>query len=160
MEIEQIFLFIVIPLILIAAGGCALCWIFSGKKSYKKGYEARKTEAEAVFGSAEAEGKHIISEAVKEGENKKRECLLLAKEEIHKSRIELEREIKDRRNEIQRNERRLIQKEESLDKKQETLTQKEEQVALKMTEVAKCEEEAKEILKKQTEELERISSMY
>ena len=77
---------IVIPLISIAAVGCGLCWYFSGKKSFKKGYDTRKSEAEAVFGSAEAEGKRIVGEAVKDGENKKRECLLLAKEEIHKSR--------------------------------------------------------------------------
>ena len=39
-------LLIVIPLILIAAVGCGLCWYFSGKKSYKKGYDTRKEEAE------------------------------------------------------------------------------------------------------------------
>ena len=133
-------LLIVIPLILIAAVGCGLCWHFSGKRSYKKGYDTRKEEAEAVFGSAEAEGKRLVSEAVKDGESKKRECLLQAKEEIHKSRIELEREIKDRRNEIQRNERRLIHKEDSLDKKQEQLEQKEEQIAVRMADVARFEE--------------------
>ena len=152
-------LLVVIPLILIAAGGCALCWHISGKKSYHKGYDARKEEAEAVFGSAEAEGKRIVSEAIREGENKKRECLLLAKEEIHNSRIELEREIKDRRNEIQRNERRLIQKEDSLDKKQELLEQKEEQVAVRMTEVVKYEEAVKETYEKQTAELEKIANL-
>ena len=68
-------LLIVIPLILIAAVGCGLCWHFSGKRSYKKGYDTRKEEAEAVFGSAEAEGKRLVSEAVKDGESKKRECL-------------------------------------------------------------------------------------
>ena len=155
----ELFLLVVIPLILIAACGCALCWRLAGKKSYLKGYEARKAEAEAVFGSAEAEGKRIVSEAVKEGENKKRECLLQAKEEIHKTRIELEREIKDRRNEIQRTERRLIQKEDTLDKKQELLEQKEEQIALKMTEIVKSEEAVKEAYQKQTEELEKVAGM-
>ena len=157
---EQI-LQIVIPSILIAAGaaGCGLCWHLSGKRSYKKGYDTRKEEAEAVFGSAEAEGKRLVSEAVKDGESKKRECLLQAKEEIHKSRIELEREIKDRRNEIQRNERRLIQKEDSLDKKQEQLEQKEEQIAVRMADVARFEEAVKETYEKQTAELEKIAGM-
>ena len=50
-------------------------------------------------------------------ENEKREMLLQAKEEIHKNRVELEREIKERRNEMQRLERRVLQKEEGLDKK-------------------------------------------
>ena len=82
MEDIGLFLLVVIPLIFIAAIGCVLCWRVASKKSYLRGYEARKEEAEAVFGSAEAEGKRIVSEAVKEGENKKRECLLQAKEEM------------------------------------------------------------------------------
>jgi len=41
-----------------------------------------------------------------------------------KSRLELDREIKERRNEIQRLERRLVQKEEALDRKVESLEQK------------------------------------
>lgn len=101
----------------------------------------------------------MIGEAVKEGENKKREFLLAAKEEIHKSRIELEREIKDRRNEIQRNERRLIQKEDSLDKKQETLEQRDEQLNVRSLEMTKCEEEIRGMLERQTAELERISGL-
>jgi ribonuclease Y len=78
---------IVIPLVSAAVVGC-ICWIIARKRSFKKGYDTRKAEAEAIFGSAEAEGKRLVSEAVKEGEAKKREFLLLAKEEIHKSRIE------------------------------------------------------------------------
>jgi len=38
--------------------------------------------------------------------------------------LELDREIKERRNEIQRLERRLVQKEEALDRKVESLEQK------------------------------------
>ena len=43
--------------------------------------------------------------------------LLEAKEEIHKSRTEYEREVKERRADLQKQERRLQQKEESFDKK-------------------------------------------
>ncbi|MBQ8434700.1 MAG: DUF3552 domain-containing protein, partial [Oscillospiraceae bacterium] len=112
----MIILLIILPLISAAAAGL-ICWNISGKKGQDRGYELRKKEAEAIFQSAEAEGKRIIGEAIKDAERKKREHLLSAKEEIHKSRIELEKEIKDRRSEVQRSERRLIQKEENLDKK-------------------------------------------
>ena len=151
-------LYIVLPLISATVVGC-ICWFIARNRSFKKGYNTRKVEAEAIFGSAEAEGKRIVSEAVKEGEAKKREFLLLAKEEIHKSRIELEREIKDRRSELQRSERRLIQKEESLDKKQESLEAKEAVAATKIAEAAKYEEEIKNTLDKQIEELQRIAGM-
>lgn len=151
-------LYIILPLISATVVGC-VCWFIARNRSFKKGYNTRKVEAEAIFGSAEAEGKRIVSEAVKEGEAKKREFLLLAKEEIHKSRIELEREIKDRRSELQRSERRLIQKEESLDKKQESLEAKEAVVAAKIAEAAKYEEEIKNTLDKQIEELQRIAAM-
>jgi ribonuclease Y len=122
-----IILLIALPLISALIVGL-ICWKVSGKKSVAKGYELRKKEAEAIFQSAEAEGKRMIGEAAKEGERKKREYLLAAKEEIHKSRIELEKEIKDRRNEVQQGERRLIQKEENLDKKLDALEQREKQL--------------------------------
>ena len=53
--------------------------------AYGRGFEARKKKAEAEIGSAEQEAKRIISEAEKAAESKKREALLEAKEEIHRS---------------------------------------------------------------------------
>ena len=47
-------------------------------------------------------------EAERSSESKKKEALVEAKEEIHKLRSELEREIKERRLELQRLERRLM----------------------------------------------------
>ena len=47
---------------------------------------------------------------MKTAENKKRESLLSAKEEINKNRNEAERELKERRGEISRQERRLPMK--------------------------------------------------
>lgn len=126
---------------------------------YKRGFEARKKQAEAAIGSAEQEAQRIVGEALKQGENKKRETLLEAKEEIHKTRIEIDRDIKDRRNEFQRQERRLVQKEESLDKKVETLEHKEEALNKKTKELELMQERTEELVKKQTEELERISGL-
>lgn len=158
--IEQLkdILIIVIPLIFIPLVGI-FAWLIASKRSFKKGYEKRKEEAEAIFESAEAEGERLISEAIKESENKKREYLLSAKEEIHKSRIDLEKEIKERRNEIQRNERRLFQKEEQLDRKQDTLEKREQTINTKMKELNEIEESINELFNKQVQELERIASL-
>ena len=155
MDSLHIIFLILIPLISAAVG--IICWKISGKKAHQKGYELRKQEAEAIFGSAEAEGKRIIGEAAKEGERKKREFLLAAKEEIHKSRIELEREIKDRRNEAQRNERRLIQKEESLDKKLEAIEQREAGIKAREEEAEQHLSDARASAMQQIAELERVS---
>lgn len=149
----DIVLMILIPLVSAVVG--IVCW----KISHRKGYEARKQEAEAIFGGAEAEGKRMIGEAAKEGERKKREFLLAAKEEIHKSRIELEKEIKDRRSEVQRSERRLIQKEESLDKKLEALEVRDSKLKERESETGQLLAEAREAADKQIAELERISGL-
>jgi ribonuclease Y len=85
--------------------------------------------------------------------------LLEAKEEIHRSRIELDRDIKERRNEIQRFERRLVQKEETLDKKFETFEQKEELLNKKIKEVQEQQVSVSEVQEKQLKELERISGL-
>lgn len=133
-------------------------WITSSIM-FRRGIEHRKQTAEAEIGSAEQEAKRIIGEAQRLAEGKKREILLEAKEEVHRSRVELEREIKDRRNEIQRLERRLVQKEETLDKKVEALEQKEEVLNKKTKEIQLLQEKVTELQKRQMEELERISGL-
>ena len=81
------------------------------------GFLYRKSVAEKAIGDAETEATRIINEAIKAGETKKRESILEAKDEIHRQRVEADRELKERRNETQQLERRLIQREEALDKK-------------------------------------------
>lgn len=145
--------------IIIAVIASLISFSISSKKAFEKGVEHRKKIAEAEIGSAEQEKERIMSEALKLAEAKKREVLLEAKEEIHKSRVELDRDIKDRRVEIQRSERRLVQKEETIDRKMETLEQKEEVLNKKTKEVEQVEEEIKELHKKQMDELQRISGL-
>lgn len=126
---------------------------------FRAGINHRKKIAEAEIGSAEQESKRLLSEAQKIAEAKKREVLLEAKEEIHRSRVELDKEIKERRNEIQRLERRLVQKEEALDKKIDILEHKEEILNRKTKEVLESQEKIAELQKKQLEELEKISGL-
>ena len=70
----------------------------------------RKRVSEREIGSAEAEATRIINEAIRSGENRKKEMLLEAKDEIHKSRTEHDKEVKERRAELSKQERRLQQK--------------------------------------------------
>ena len=70
---------------------------------------------------AEQEAKQILDNAAKDAENKKRDMILGAKEEILQLRNDAERELKDRRAEVTKQERRLMQKEETIDRKTEAL---------------------------------------
>ena len=73
------------------------------------GIMLRKKTAEREIGSAEAEATRLINEAIRSGESRKKEMLLEAKDEIHKSRTEYEKEVKERRAELSKQERRLQQ---------------------------------------------------
>ena len=119
----------------------------------------RKKVAEREIGSAEAEATRLINEAIRSGENRKKEMLLEAKDEIHKSRTEYEKEVKERRAELSKQERRLEQKEITLDKKTESFERKEEELAKKMAAVAETQAQADEIKKQQLATLESISGL-
>lgn len=77
--------------------------------------------AEEKISNADEEALRIVNEAIKSAENKKREVMLEAKEDILRSRNEYEKEVKERRAEQQKQERRLQQKEENLDRKTDAL---------------------------------------
>ena len=85
--------------------------------------------------------------------------MLEAKEEIHKSRSELDREVKERRNELQRLERRLVQKEENLDRKIDSLEKKEENLSRKEADLDKSQDKINDLYAKQLAELERLSGL-
>ena len=123
------------------------------------GIAYRKRNAEREIGSAETEATRILNDAIKSSEAKKREMLLEAKEEIHKSRTEYEREVKDRRADLQRQERRLQQKEESLDKKLDAHEKKEDELTKRMQQIAAQQEEVAQIKRGQLEMLEKISGL-
>ena len=116
------------------------------------GFAYRKKVAEREIGSAEAEATRLINEAIRNGESRKKEMLLEAKDEIHKSRTDLEKEVKDRRAELTKQERRLEQKEATLDKKTEAFERKEEELSRRLADAAKTQEEAKQFLLRSVEE--------
>ena len=140
--------------LLIGVGVLAVAVIF-----FLVGFVYRKKVAEREIGSAESEATRIINEAIRGGENKKREMLVEAKEEIHKSRTEYEKEVKERRADLQKQERRLQQKEESLDKKLDTFERKEDDLRKRQAAVAATQDEVNLIKKSQLEVLEKISGL-
>ena len=58
--------------------------------------------AEEKISNADEEALRIVNEAIKSAENKKREVMLEAKEDILRSRNEYEKEVKERRAEQQK----------------------------------------------------------
>ena len=117
----------------------------------------RRNKAEKAIGSAEAEAKRILSDAIQNAEARKKELLIEAKDEAHQLRTETDRDLRERRSEVQRQERRLQQKEETLDKKIDNLEIKEENIAKRAKEVEAKLEESEQIKRSQLEMLERIS---
>ena len=121
------------------------------------GYILRKSIGEKTIGNAEMKAKNLILDAESRAETLRKEMVLAAKEEAHEQRKELEKEIRDRRNEISKSERRLVQKEESIDKKLENIEKKEESITNKEKNITNKQHEIDKLVKKQLEELEKIS---
>ena len=131
--------------------------VVSGAVCFIVGGIVRRKTAEKTIGSATEEANRIVSNAIAQAEQKKKETILEAKDEIHKERTELEREIKERRSEVQRQERRLNQKEENLDKKTENLEKKDELLQKKIGEAENKLAEAEALKRSQFDMLEKIS---
>lgn len=123
------------------------------------GYILRKNIGEKAIGSAEQKAKNLVLDAENRAESIRKEITKEAKEEAHRIRSDNEREVRERRTEIQRSEKRLIQKEESVDRKLENIEKKEESITKQENEIQKKRKELEGFLKKQVEELEKISGM-
>lgn len=123
------------------------------------GYILRKNIGEKAIGSAEQKAKNLILDAENRSETIKKEITLEAKEEAHRMRIDVEREVRERRAEIQRSERRLIQKEESVDRKLENIEKREESITRHENEILEKKRELEGFVARQIEELEKISGL-
>ena len=119
----------------------------------------QKKSANSKIGNSEEKARGIIDEAVKTAEEKKRESMLEIKEESIKAKNDLDKEIKERRNEISRNERRIVQKEENVDKKLEAIEKREAGFAVKEEELKKQKIEISKLNEQRLQELERISGL-
>ncbi len=106
----------------------------------------------------------IIASAKKEADKIKRDSLFETKEEIHKLKIEADKEIKEKKNEVKESEERLLQREKNIDKRDESmqtreknLDEREKNLQKKQDEIQEIKEKMEELKKQQLEELERIS---
>ena len=137
----------VIALIVGLAGGAAA------------GYFYRMNMMEKKIGRTEEFARNLLEESTRKAEEKKKEAILEAKEEVLRLKGDLDKEIRERRNEVNRLERRCSQREETLDKKLDNLEKREEALNAKYAEAEKLNAEAQEFHDKQEAELERISNM-
>ncbi len=123
------------------------------------GFLVRKAIAEKKIGSAEAQARRLLEDAMKGAESAKKESILAAKEEIFQLKKDADIDIKERRKEVSRQERRIAQKEESLDAKMESLEKKEQSLQDKHTAVDKLRAEVQSTLDGQLAMLEKIANM-
>lgn len=131
--------------------------LLCGISAFLFGVSHRKRTAEMEIGSAEQEAKRIVGDAIKTAESKKREAVLEGKDEIHRFRLETEKELNERRKDVQRQERRILQKEELFDKKMEAIEAKEEVLSEKVKVADERLREAESVKKSQFDMLEKIS---
>ena len=123
------------------------------------GYLYRKNGMEKKIGQTEEFVANMLEDATHKAEEKKKEAVLEAKEEIIRLKSELDKEVRDRRNEVSRLERRVNQREEAFDKKLDNLEAREEALNEKYKEAERVEAEAQEMHDRQKAELERIAGM-
>ncbi|MEG0090554.1 MAG: ribonuclease Y [Oscillospiraceae bacterium] len=133
--------------------------IIAGAVCFQGGVSHRRKTAEAKIGSAEDEAKRLINDAIKTAEQKRKEALLEAKDEIFKMKAEGDKELKERRGEISRQERRISQKEEALDKKTENIELKEQDAKQKQELILSKLNEIEQMKQREIEKLEVISGL-
>ncbi|MCK9603276.1 MAG: ribonuclease Y [Candidatus Omnitrophica bacterium] len=130
------------------------------------GYFFRRYIAEKKIQDAETQAKHILEQAKKETQDKRRESELEAKDLLYRMRQDFEHETKDRRQEIANLEKRLSQKEENIERRLGLLETKEKEIESRAQNLVKQEEalKAKEnqlhaLVAEEKERLQKISSL-
>lgn len=93
---------------------------------YKLGFSKEQKNIEEAKEESQKSIVATLAKAQKDGEEIKRDLLLQAKEEIHKAKVELERNVKERQAELNRERNRIDQKETNLDKKIDQLNEQKE----------------------------------
>lgn len=118
------------------------------------------------FKSAKEEARRIVDEGRVEAKTMRKEALLEAKEEQHRLRNELDKEIRERRAEVSRSENRITQREEQLNRKEGMLDQKNLEVDAyraklqnKENELVRKEEEIEKKALTISSELERVAGL-
>ncbi len=107
---------------------------------------------------------NLIDNAKKEADKLKRDSILEAKEENHRLKVELDKEIKEKKQEIKDSEERLLAREESMDRRDQTLQNreqmledKEQGLILKQKEIQEKQMELEKTKDQQMQLLEKIA---
>jgi len=138
---------------------CLLIGIFAVIIYYRKGFSSRQKKLTDEIAASEAEAEKLIGDAQKTAESRKRELLLQAKEEITKAKVELDRDVRERKTELAKERHRIEQKEETLDRKLDIIEQKEAALDMRVSDVLAMEERARDLERNKVLELERISEL-
>ena len=116
--------------------------------------------------NAESKIKVYLDKAQKEAEKVKRDMLLSAKEESHKLKMDLEKELKEKKAEIKESEDRLIQREKNMDKRDENyqkreqlLDDREEKLQERLRKIQNDQAEMEKLKEEQIELLSKISRL-
>jgi ribonuclease Y len=130
------------------------------------GYTIRKLVAKKRLKSAEQKARAILEEVKREVSNKRKEVDLEAKDLLHRTRVEFEKESREKKQEMVLLEKRLIQREENLDRKVDVLESKEKNISAREGSLVSKEKkiqakyrELEAILEEEKNKLQRISNM-
>ena len=106
----------------------------------------------------------LIEQAKKEIEKLRRDAAIEQKEEAHKLKMDLDKEIREKKEEIKESESRLLQREASIDKRDElyqkreaSLDEREEKLSERQIEIQNEKSKVDEIKREQLDLLEKIS---
>lgn len=115
---------------------------------------------------AKQEAKNLRENAQKEAEKIKKEASLEAREKYLNLKSEFENKTRQQRQKLAERERNLVNKEENLErkmqiqeKKERNLSEKEKRLDHREKEIGNKEKKQQELMKKATEELQRVSGM-
>ena len=114
--------------------------------------------------NASKKAEKLINQAKKDAEKLKRDAILEQKEEQHRLKMELDKEIKEKKEEMKESEARLLQREANMDKRDEmyqkrelALDERESKLTDSLDEIQNEKSKVEEIKKEQLELLEKIS---
>ena len=106
----------------------------------------------------------MLSDAEKNAEKIKRDAVMEAKEKSYQLKLEVDKDIKEKKSELKDSENKLLQREASLDKRDElcqkreaTLDEREEKIIQRQKDIQEKEAKVEEIKKEQINLLEEIS---
>lgn len=129
-------------------------------------YLLRKRRGEQSLLAAKQEAQRLLEQAKAEAESVSQKTAAEIREKSRNFEETFDRQTRERRNKINEMERRLVNKEENLDRRSRALegrerdaAGREKRVYQREKEISVQEEKAAELVKKQTEELERVSGL-